>query len=158
MFIRFSHRKVIFSAAIILMLLFLSVGNLMTPPASAENSTPVQSEPPPTQGYQPTVEPQAVSLPKEPIPAQVIIQFAPDATEKERSAYIESVGGTVLKDIDSLDTVVIAVSEDVAQAPMLESSVIAESEPDYFVSALDFVPDDPRYSEQWASPPLEPLC
>jgi hypothetical protein len=54
-----------------------------------------------------------------------------------------------------LDTVVITVSENVAQAPLPESPVVAGTEPDYYVSALDdLIPNDPRYAEQWALPAI----
>ncbi len=155
MSIHFNYRKAVFSAVVVFMFLILVFGNGFIQSGNADNSNPIQTTPPTMQSYQPTVEPQKVNAPREPIPAQVIIQFAPNTTAKERAAYIKSVGGTVVKNIGSLDTVVINVSKDVAQAPLPESAVVANTEPDYYVSALDdAIPNDPRYPEQWALPAI----
>ncbi len=113
-----------------------------------------KTEAAPTETHQPQTEPQVVKPPAEAIPAQVVIRFTANTTQQERAAYIESIGGTVLKNIDSLDTVVLTVPEEVAQEPLPESPIVEQSEPDYFVTALDDVSpvNDPRYAEQWALP------
>jgi thermitase len=154
MSIHINHRRAIFAVGVILLILFLSISSLMLP-VNVDSNKPIQSEPPSIQAYQPTVEPQKVDAPNEPIPAQAIIRFDKNTTEQERAAYIQSVGGTVVKQIDSLDTVVVSVSENVAQVPLPESPVVAGTEPDYYASALgDLIPNDPRYIEQWALPAI----
>ncbi|HND93506.1 MAG TPA: S8 family serine peptidase, partial [Anaerolineales bacterium] len=109
-----------------------------------------------TSSYIPQSEPVRVDAPSQPVPQQVVIQFAPDATEAERAAYIESIGGTVVESIDSLDTIVVNVPEEVAQAPLPESTAVASSEADYYVAALDEVApvNDPHYVDQWALPAI----
>ena len=150
-----NNRQAVYSAIVVFLVLSLFVGSGLVPSASASKSNPVQTEPSPTPTRQPTVEPQKVGVPREPIPAQVIIQFAPNTTDKERVAYIESLGGAIVKDIGSLDTVVVNVPETIANAPLPESPLVAETEPDYYVSALDdVIPNDPRYPEQWALPAI----
>src|SRR5688572_22833740 len=42
----------------------------------------------------PTTEPIIDEPPQEPVPNQVVIQFAPETTEEERTKYIEQLGGT----------------------------------------------------------------
>ena len=155
MFIFSNYRKAIFSAIAVFMLLVLAVSNSFISSASADSSGLVQAEPSPTKSYQPIVQPQMVHAPRVSIPAQVIIQFAPGATAKERATYIKSIGGTLVKKIDSLDTVIVKLSKEVAQAPLPASPIIAETEPDYYASALeDMPPNDPLYSEQWALPAI----
>ncbi len=96
-----------------------------------------QSQAEDVSSYVPKSEPVKVDAPSEPVPQQVVIQFAPQATEAERKAYIELLGGTVVQSIDSLDTVVLNVSVEVAQAALPESAAVKASEADYYVSALD---------------------
>ncbi|MBK7317663.1 S8 family serine peptidase [Candidatus Villigracilis affinis] len=109
-----------------------------------------------TSSYVPKSEPLKLDAPSQPVPQQVVIQFAPEATEAERAAYIESIGGTVVQSITSLDTIVVNVSEEVAQAPLPASDAVTASEADYYVSALDDVApvNDPHYADQWALPAI----
>jgi hypothetical protein len=79
MFIHINYRHAVFTAGVILLILFLSISSLMLL-ANVDNNKPIQSEPAPIQAYQPTAEPQKVDAPKEPIPAQAIIQFTPNTT------------------------------------------------------------------------------
>jgi thermitase len=151
MSILFKARKAIFSVVLLLILVFVFIaGSRMTPTESNNKSATSRPDPSPSATLQPTVEPQIMRVPKDPIPDQVVIQFAPDATEAERTSYIQSLGGTVVNQIDALDTVVVTVSGEIAQEPLPESPAIAAAEPDYYVSALDLIPNDPSYSEQWA--------
>lgn len=62
----------------------------------------------------------------------------------------------MVKSIASLDTVVVNVSEEVAQAPLPKSDYVAVSEADYYVSALDGLTpvNDPHYVDQWALPAI----
>ena len=66
--------KAMFSAVVVFLLLFLSIGGSLIFPASAGIDKPVQTEPSPIETHQPTVEPQKLNAPREPIPAQVFIQ------------------------------------------------------------------------------------
>src|SRR5215213_8823098 len=113
MFIHTNHRKTLFSIVVIFVLLFSSLGNSLAPSTTVEKDS-VKPGPSPTQAYQPAVEPRVVTVSREPIPSQIIVRFAHNSTQKERAAYIKSVGGTVVKNIDSLDTVVVNVSENIA--------------------------------------------
>jgi thermitase len=117
-------------------------------PASSPSvtNTPSPAEIP----YEPIKEPVVISVPEEPVPAQVVIQFNKDATEEEKEAYLEEIGGVIVEDIDSLDTVIVSVPEEIASNPLPLSSAITQTESDYYVSALDSIPNDPQYSEQWA--------
>ena len=99
------------------------------------------------------MEPITVALPQEPVADTMVVRFAPNTSEIEKQQYIEAVGGTITQQIDALDTVVVRVSGVTATNPLPESSIVAESEPDYFVSALIDVPtSDPHYLDQWALP------
>lgn len=83
------------------------------------------------------------------VPGRVVIHFTSYATEDERAAYIQSIGGTIEESIDSLDAVVVSVPDTVV-TDMPESPFVDTSESDFYVSALDtFVPNDPRFDDQW---------
>lgn len=100
----------------------------------------------------PTVEPVVITVPQQPVPNQLVIRFNPTASEQERQAYIASIGGTVTQNIAALNAVVVAVP-DASAVEIAPSDVVAQSEPDYFVSALiDVPPSDPYYNQQWALP------
>ncbi|MBN1121876.1 MAG: S8 family serine peptidase, partial [Anaerolineae bacterium] len=124
------------------------------PPAEIAREESAPPEPLPSNSQlEPVVDPtdpEPVEEPSEPVPGRVVIRFAEDASEADRQAYLDSLGGTVVGQIDQLDTVVIEVSEEVAAEPLPESPLVEESEPDYFVVALDDIaPSDPFYTEQW---------
>ncbi len=101
-------------------------------------------------------EPVVIQAPQQSVPGQVVIRFDPGTSPQQRAQYIQSIGGTVTQEINALDTVVVNVPSDVADQPLPESSVVAASEPDYYVTALDdplAKPyNDPLYEQQWALP------
>ncbi|MCC6615552.1 MAG: S8 family serine peptidase [Anaerolineae bacterium] len=98
------------------------------------------------------------ALPAAPVAGQVVIRFAPGASQTERAAYVASVGGTVVQQIASLDTVVVQIPETTRFDALPGSAVVAASEPDYTVVALDSsAPDDPLYGDQWALAALHAL-
>ena len=93
------------------------------------------------------------SVPIAPIANQVVITFNPSTTEAERAAYIQSIGGNVKQSIDALDTVVLEVPQRTVPSALPAANVVADVEPDYYVSALVAVPpSDPFYDQQWALP------
>ncbi len=106
----------------------------------------------PAAPYVPITIPEAIEAPVEPVPDQVVIQFSAETSAEEKQAYVESIGGTVVQSIDLLDSLVVSVSAEVAEAPLPETPSVVQSEPDYYVSALENVApvNDPRYLEQWA--------
>jgi subtilisin family serine protease len=112
--------------------------------------------PTPAPEYKPLTQPHRIDPPAQPVPAQIVIRFAQNTTQEDRAAYVESVGGTVVQSIDSLDAVVVSVPEEVAQEPLPDSPAVEQAETDYFVVALDETApvDDPRYPEQWALPAI----
>ena len=96
-------------------------------------------------------QPKNDPAPSKPIPGQVVVQFSPNSSEQERAAYVESLGGTVVNTIEALDTVVLNVPEEIAQAPLPVSPIVEQAEQAHFVSALGSVdPNDPNYASQWA--------
>lgn len=102
--------------------------------------------------YVPVTKPNDIKAPVEPVSDQVVIQFSADTSAEEKQAYVESIGGTIVQSIDALDSLVVSVPEEVAEAPLPETPSIVQSEPDYYVTALENVApvNDPRYLEQWA--------
>jgi immune inhibitor A len=80
-----------------------------------------------------------------------VITFAPEASPAERSAYLAAVGATVQQEIGPLHTVVVSLPPDAA--PLPPSPLVAASEPDHLVIALQDMPvSDPLYPQQWALP------
>lgn len=116
-------------------------------PVNQPMTEPVAEDPIPA----PTTAPLALEPVEDPVPNQVIITFSSTATQSERSAYIETIGGTVGQDIAGLNTVVVNIPE---MGVLPESPAVAASEPDYYVSAMQetLFFDDPLYSQQWALP------
>jgi hypothetical protein len=99
--------------------------------------------------------PLGAKVASEPIPSQVIIKFLPQTSENEKKAFVQAHGGKVLKRIDALNILVIHLPENAQDKTNLKSSIVESVESDYYVSALDeFIPNDPRYSEQWALPAI----
>lgn len=116
-------------------------------PSPAPTSAPAESAPPPAG------EPVRLAVPQEPVPGQAVITFAPDASPAERAAYLTSIGATVQGEIASLGAVVVSLPPETAAAPLPPSPVVAASEPDYLVTALQSAPvSDPLYPQQWALP------
>ncbi len=99
-----------------------------------------------------TSEPVDIVVPPNSAPNQIVIHFNPAASEQERNAYIQQLGGTVNQSIIALDVVVVNVSANVAAQALPLSSIVVVSEPDYYISALDVPTNDPLYSQQWALP------
>jgi Leucine-rich repeat (LRR) protein/subtilisin family serine protease len=98
----------------------------------------------------PQVEPAHIEIPREPVSDQLVIHFTSEATEAERTAYIESIGGEIVQHIEALDMVVVSVPEMPALPP---SPIVTDSQPDYYLAAqLAVPPSDPSYAEQWALP------
>lgn len=78
---------------------------------------------------------------------RVIVYFAPDSTQAERMAFVESLGGTLARELEPLNAAVLTLPD---SAALPVSPVIAASEPDYLVTALLDVPtSDPYYADQW---------
>jgi thermitase len=102
----------------------------------------------------PTDEPEVNTPPEEPVPDQMVITFPAELSASEREAYIASIGGTVVKEIPALNTVVVNVSSEIG-APADTSDTLFASEPDYYVVALQDVVNDPLFSQQWALSTLE---
>ncbi len=104
----------------------------------------------------PTAEP-ATPIPSDApaapiIPGQTIIHFAPTSSRAEQEAYLQAQGITVLRRIEALNTVIVALPDNVttlSPAPAL----IVQSESDYWIRALETpLPNDPYFSQQWALP------
>ena len=126
--------------------------SILPEPATEEVMAPTtepEDEDAPTAA--PTAAPVMLVPVEDPVPNQVVITFSSTATQAERAAYIESIGGTVGQDIARLDTVVVTVP---AADALPASPVVAASEPDYYVTAMQEGPpvDDPLYGQQWALP------
>ncbi len=122
---------------------------------SVSQAQPVVYQPPQQQPPAATIEPQRQLPPPEPIPNQIIIQFAPNSTTAERQQYIQSLGATVTQDIAGLNTVVLSVPASVDAQRLSPSSILTLSEPDYQVVAQQNFPvNDPYYPEQWALPAI----
>ena len=93
------------------------------------------------------------SVQSDPIVGQVLVQFAPSSSQAERLAYVESIGGEVIQSLDVLDTLVIRLDNSSSVTLPDASSIVANSEPNYYVSALMNIPlNDPYYDQQWALP------
>lgn len=99
----------------------------------------------------PTAEPTQITIPVEPVENQVVIQFDDTASEDERSAYLETIAGLVIEDIPALNTVIVRIPDNQTLQTLPESPIIAETEPDHYVVALE-EPNDPHYASQWALP------
>ena len=128
---------------------------LPTQPTVA-TATPIAPTPSPTLGViesqpvsSPTVQPIANNgMLADPVPEQMVVQFAPDTTQEDRAAYIAPLGGEVTESINALNTVVISVPQPIAAQPLPTSPVVVANEPDYYVTALiDLPTSDPYYSQ-----------
>lgn len=100
--------------------------------------------------------PQTISVsPPQVVKNQIVIHFSPSASNAEREAYIQQIGGTARQSLDALNTVVVTVPDTVVSQPLPPSSFVIQSEPDYYVSALMDISvptNDPYYNQQWALP------
>jgi immune inhibitor A len=95
----------------------------------------------------------------QPVANSIVLRFREGASQAERDALIASVGGVVESEITALNAVVIQVIEPLAATAVLENSpIIASSEPDYIVTALQEVynpPNDEFFTQQWALTAIE---
>ena len=99
----------------------------------------------------PTAEVARQNAPTQPVPAQIVLRFASSASPQDRADYIQQFGGTVSKQIDALDAVVVKLPPGGVVPP--STALVQSSEPDYFVMALqDSAVNDPLYPQQWALP------
>ncbi len=86
----------------------------------------------------------------EPVENIVTLRFDENTTPEQRAAVIASVGGTVEREIDQINTVVVSVPDDASDVQSAE--FVANTEPDYYVQALADInvpPADPFYNQQW---------
>jgi len=81
----------------------------------------------------PEVEPTKVDKPADKVEGSIVLQFKPGTTDAQKKEYIESMGATVEQDIKTLNTVVVKVDE----SKINDSPIIAESENDYYMEALE---------------------
>lgn len=133
-----------------------SIGADLLDRPAPELSPPQADAPAPPTVIPPTEIPagaaRTLAVPQEPVPGQAVITFAPDASPAERAAYLDSIGATVQQEIGPLHAVVVSLPPETA-APLPPSAVVAASEPDYLVFALQSAPvSDPLYPQQWALP------
>ena len=133
--------------------------NTPAPVALAAGMPVVASTQPPRTGALPSTPVPAATLPPAPrvpqpaAPNQIVIQFNEEASQQERAAFVDQLGGTVTERIEALDTVVVELPEAVGVPALPGSDLVAASEPNYYVTALVDVPtSDTHYAEQWALP------
>jgi thermitase len=127
-----------------------------TTAASLASAATATSAPAVTAVPIPQSTPVVIQVQQETVPSQVVIRFKPGTSQQQRIQYIQSLNGTVTREIDALDTLVVNVPSEVAERPLPESPAVATSEPDYYLTALDAPPaapyNDPLYGQQWALP------
>ena len=123
---------------------------------SPTNTVTAMSTLQPTQLPFPTVQiQQSVLPPAEPVANKVIITFAPQTSPQQQAAYVESIGGEITRNINELNAVVVEVPANTVAESLPSSSVVAETQPDYYVTALlDVPPNDTLYPQQWALPAI----
>lgn len=105
----------------------------------------------------PTQQIPAVSLtnptiPLQPVPNQVVITFKPGIPAADRQAYLEALGGTVVQQIEGLNSIVVNISSARTAFSLPTSPVLVASEPDYYAVALGGETNDPLYPQQWSLP------
>jgi len=148
-------RKVIIALLLFLAMFFSTFTAGIVPAARAQEAstlTPTLSATPTLQ-QNPTL--QGRHIPSGAIPSQRVIQFTPGTSDVEKKAYIASLGATVIKRIEPLNTYVVRISKKPSTQLIPDSKTVADMEQDYYVSALDdVIPNDPRYAEQWALPAI----
>ncbi|MBZ0299814.1 MAG: S8 family serine peptidase, partial [Anaerolineae bacterium] len=120
-------------------------------PTSLPTVIPSMSSPQPAPTIdiaQSAVQPQQDAAAPEAADQRLVVRFVPETDAAARQMYIESIGGTVTREIEALNTVVVTVPDAAVALPA--SPVMAASEPDYYVSALVDVPtSDTYFSQQW---------
>ncbi|MBC7869981.1 MAG: S8 family serine peptidase, partial [Chitinophagaceae bacterium] len=95
----------------------------------------------------PDGSPVQIIPPQAQVPNQIVVQFNPNSTAAERAAYITSIGGVVVQELPALNSAVISVTVR-ADTPLASPAVVAQTEPDYYIAALE----EPMQSQQWALP------
>ncbi|MEO8392801.1 MAG: S8 family serine peptidase, partial [Chloroflexota bacterium] len=103
----------------------------------------------------PSVSFNLVPPPQAPVPNQRVITFTPGTSPQVQQAYVASLGGTITRSIDALNTVVVEVPGGQAGLPLPPSDVVVVNQPDYYVSAqMNVPPNDPLFGTQWALPAI----
>ncbi|MCA9913088.1 MAG: S8 family serine peptidase, partial [Anaerolineae bacterium] len=85
---------------------------------------------------------------------QIVVQFAPDASAEERAEVLASLGGTVQREINALNAVVVSVED--ATTTQINSPAVISSEPDHIAYALysySIPTNDPLLGQQWSLTP-----
>lgn len=125
------------------------------PPSSSDLHINRQPLPTATQPTSSITDPQIIPSLPPPSSSEVVIRFNQASTAQERAAYVESIDGTVTREIQGLDTVVVTRPEGFSVEPLPPSPVVLVTEPDYYVTvALSAPTSDPFYVQQWALPAM----
>ena len=146
---------VLFSVIVLVSLLFsnflvYSISSVAAQEAFTATSTPTITTTPGPGAFI-----QDSNQPSRPIPSQFIIHFTDHATENEKQAFVHARGGSVVKRIDALDSIVIRLPSQAQGQSNPRSAIVESMEQDYYIDALDdIIPNDPRYPEQWAMPAI----
>jgi subtilisin family serine protease/Leucine-rich repeat (LRR) protein len=86
------------------------------------------------------------------VPNQVILTFTPDASLKEREQFLQTIGATLVQQIDNLNTVVVQL-ESLDMSEVDNSPLLVATEPDYYaVAQSSGNPNDPLLTSQWSLP------
>src|SRR4051794_32866427 len=86
------------------------------------------------------------------VPGRVVVRFSPSAAGGQRTAARGGVDATIV-DTVAPRTQVLDVPDGTVRASVRELGAnphVAWAEPSYVVHALDTVPDDPSFPDQWA--------
>jgi len=100
-----------------------------------------------------SAEPEQIRPPQQVVPEQIVLRFEADTSPEQQAAYIQQIGGSVIERIDTLNTVVVSISSMLSAQSITPSTVVAQTEPDYYVIALET--NDPYYGQQWALPVIQ---
>jgi CSLREA domain-containing protein len=87
---------------------------------------------------------------QQPIPNTVVLRFVDGTSLADQEAYVTSFGGTITSTIDALNTVIVSVPDNVTPATLPPSTLVQQSEPDYYIGALASPLSDTFYASQWA--------
>jgi subtilisin family serine protease len=114
----------------------------------------------------PTTEPTQIDIPESVGSNLAFVQFTPDSARRDRIAYVRSIRGIPLRQIEEINTYLVSLPDDVDASNLPSSPIVLVTEPDRLAAALqDFgslAPasnsnvaspiNDPRYGEQWGLP------
>ncbi len=98
---------------------------------------------------------QQLQVEEEPVSSRVLIRFSDVASQRQRILYIRSIGGQVLRYINAFDVYVVSLPGNAAPEDLPVSPLVQSIEADYQAVASqdgDYIPNDPRFIEQWALP------